>query len=144
MPVTQQQPIFTPEEAERFAMLWAGFDVCNSNDAEAKSKGNALRRMMAGKTLDDGTPLRLVDALELPEIRAALDDQMQPARQSALLRMSRRWKKNVGSWKGKLSKALEHNLTLTDAHCAASGTVTTEREFHGAFVVRRSGAGAGG
>jgi len=82
MPVTQQQPIFTPEEAERFATLWAGFDVCNSNDAEAKSKGNALRRMMAGKKFQDGNDVRLVDALELLEIRVALDDQMQPARQS--------------------------------------------------------------
>jgi hypothetical protein len=80
MPVTQQQLKFTPEGAERFATVWAGFDVGNSNDAEAKNKGNALRHMMAGKTLDDGAALRLVDALELSEIRAALDAQMQPVR----------------------------------------------------------------
>ncbi len=60
--------------------MWAGFDIGNQNEAEAMSKGRAVRRMLAGKTFDDGTPLRLVDALELPEIRQALDDQMQPVR----------------------------------------------------------------
>jgi hypothetical protein len=80
MPATQQREIFSTEEAERFAALWAGFDMGNASEAEAMGKGRALRRMLAGKTLDDGRPLRLVDALELPEIRAALDAQMQPLR----------------------------------------------------------------
>ena len=74
MPVTQQQAIFTTEEAERFAKLCAGFDVCNASEAEAMGKGRALRRMLVEKKI------RLVDALEMPEIRKALDDQMQPVR----------------------------------------------------------------
>jgi len=37
---------------------------------------------MAGKKFQDGNDVRLIDAFELPEIRAALDDQMQPARQA--------------------------------------------------------------
>jgi hypothetical protein len=81
MPVTQQQRIFDANEAERFAALWAGFEIGNPSEAEAMSKGRAVRRMVAGKTLDDGTALRLVDAFELPEIRQALDDQIElPAR----------------------------------------------------------------
>jgi hypothetical protein len=80
MPVTQQQPIFTTDEAERFALLWAGFDMGNASEAEAMSKGRAVRRMMAGRKFQDGKDVRLVDAFELPEIRAALDDQMQPVR----------------------------------------------------------------
>jgi hypothetical protein len=75
MPVTQQQAVFTTEEAERFAALWAGFDTGNASEAEAMGKGRALRRMVAAKGL------RLADAVELPEIRAALDAQMQPVRQ---------------------------------------------------------------
>jgi hypothetical protein len=84
MPVTQQQRIFDAEEAKRFAGLWAGFDVVgNASEAEAMGKGRAVRRMLAGKTFDDGTSLRLVDAFELPEIRQALDDQMEPVRMPA-------------------------------------------------------------
>jgi hypothetical protein len=79
MPATQQREKFSTEEAERFAALWAGFEDM-SNEAEAMGKARALRRMLAGKTLDDGKALRLVDALELPEIRAALDAQLQPVR----------------------------------------------------------------
>ena len=134
MPVTQQQPIFTPGEAERFAMLWAGFDVCNSNDAEAKSKGNALRRMMAGKTLDDETPLRLVDALELPEIRAAFDDQMQPARQSLSLADVAALEEKCRELEGQVSKALEHNLTLTDALARLQGRSQQNGSFTGPLL----------
>lgn len=76
----QQERIFTDEEAERFAALMAGFDTGNPSEAEAMGKGRVLRRMVAGKTLPDGTPLRLVDAWELPEIRAAIDRQLQPVR----------------------------------------------------------------
>lgn len=79
MPATQQREKFSTEEAERFAALWAGFEDMG-NEAEAMGKARALRRMLAGKTLDDGKALRLVDALELPEIRAALDAQLQPVR----------------------------------------------------------------
>lgn len=80
MATGQQERKFTDEEAQRFAALWAGFDVSNSNDAEASGKGKALRRMVAGKTLPGGTPLRLVDAFELDEIREAIDRQLQPVR----------------------------------------------------------------
>jgi hypothetical protein len=76
MPVTQQQALFTSEEAGRFAALWAGFDTGNASEAEAMGKGRALRRMVAAKGV------RLADAYELPEIRAALDAQMQPVRQA--------------------------------------------------------------
>jgi hypothetical protein len=113
MPVTQQQPIFDAEEAPRFAVLWAGFDLGNSSDAEAKSKGNALRRMMAGKKFQDGTDVRLVDALELPEIRAALDAQMLPRRQPladvAVL------EEKLENLEEQLSESLNNNQILTDA-----------------------------
>jgi len=74
MPAPQQEPKFTPQEAERFAALVAGFDTGNPSEAEAVGKGRMMRRMAAAKGL------RLVDAFELPEIRAALDDQLQPVR----------------------------------------------------------------
>jgi hypothetical protein len=74
MPATQQQPTFNAKEAERFAALMAGGDNGNPNEAEAMGKLCALRRMAAAKSI------RLVDALELPEIRRAIDDQMQPDR----------------------------------------------------------------
>jgi hypothetical protein len=71
----QQQPgIFDAKAAERFAALWAGFDTDNSSEAEAMGKGRALRRMVNERGL------RIVDALELPEIRKALEDQLQPVR----------------------------------------------------------------
>ena len=71
MPVIPQTPQF---KAKRFAALLAGFDTGNSCEAEAMSKGLALRRMAAeGK-------MRIVDLLELPEVRRAIDDQMQPKR----------------------------------------------------------------
>jgi len=75
MATAQQQPmVFDAKEAERFAALWAGFDTGNASEAEAMGKGRVMRRMAAERNL------RIVDALELPEIRQALDDQMQPAR----------------------------------------------------------------
>jgi hypothetical protein len=76
MPGTQAQATFSTEEAQRFAALMAGFDTGNPSEAEAIGKVRVLRRMLVEKGL------RLVDALELPEIRQALDDQMQPARQA--------------------------------------------------------------
>jgi hypothetical protein len=61
-------------------VLVAGFDTGNPSEAEAMAKVRALRRMVAGKTLPDGTLLRFVDAWELPEIRVAIDRQLQPVR----------------------------------------------------------------
>jgi hypothetical protein len=61
--------------ARRFAALFAGFDTDNASEEEAMSKGRALRRMAAERNL------RIVDLLELPDVREALDAQMQPVRQ---------------------------------------------------------------
>lgn len=74
MPTAQQQPTFTGDEARRFAALVAGFDTGNPSEAEAAGKFRVLRRMLAARNL------RIVDVFELPEIRQALDDQMQPVR----------------------------------------------------------------
>jgi hypothetical protein len=60
--------------ARRFAALLAGFDLGNASEEEAVAKGRALRRMAA----DAG--MRVVDAMELPEVKRAIDDQMRPAR----------------------------------------------------------------
>jgi hypothetical protein len=77
MGTTQHQSaVFDAKGAERFAALWAGWDTWNASEPEAMSKGRAARRMVAEKGL------RIIDALELPEIRQALDDQMQPIRQA--------------------------------------------------------------
>jgi hypothetical protein len=77
MGTTQQQPrVFDAQDAERFAALVAGADTGNPSEPEAMGKFRFLRRMLAERKL------RLVDALELPEIRQALDDQMQPIRQA--------------------------------------------------------------
>jgi cytidylate kinase len=74
MATAQQKRKFTDEEAERFAALMAGFDTGNPSEAEAISKGRVMRRMAAEKNI------RLVDAWELPEIREAVDRQLQPVR----------------------------------------------------------------
>jgi hypothetical protein len=74
MPATQQGPTFTTEEAQRFAALWAGFETGNPSLPEAMGKGRLMRSMTAAKGL------RIADALELPEIRKAIDDQLQPVR----------------------------------------------------------------
>jgi hypothetical protein len=76
MSTAQSQPaVFDVEDAARFAALLAGFDTTNPSESEAMSKARALRRMAAERKV------RIVDALELPEIRQALDDQMEPIRQ---------------------------------------------------------------
>jgi hypothetical protein len=75
MPTAQQQPTFDAAQAERFAALWAGADTGNANEAEAVGKYRLAWRMAKGKGV------RVVDAMELPEIRQALDAQMQPQRQ---------------------------------------------------------------
>lgn len=109
----KQQPIFTTGEDERFAVLWAGFDTGNGSEAEAMGKGRLLRRMVAGKGL------RIVDALELREIRAALDAQMQPARAPvpdvAVL------EEKLQNLEEQLSESLNDNLTLTDALARLQG-----------------------
>jgi hypothetical protein len=74
MPAAQYEPKFTDPEAQRFAALWAGFETGNLSEAEAMGKGRIVRRMFAAKGL------RIIDALELPEIRKAIDDQLQPVR----------------------------------------------------------------
>lgn len=72
MPTTQQKP--KSINARRFAALFAGFDTGNASEEEAMSKGRAMRRMAADANM------RIVDVLELPEVRQALDHQMQPVR----------------------------------------------------------------
>lgn len=61
--------------ARRFAGLFAGSDVGNSNEEEAVGKFRAMRRMAL---LENS---RIIDLLERPDVRKAIDDQMQPVRQ---------------------------------------------------------------
>ena len=75
MPTAQQQR--KELNAKRFSALLAGFDTGNTSEEEAMSKGRALRRM----AFESG--LRIVDALEMPEVKKAIDDQMQPKRQES-------------------------------------------------------------
>ena len=75
MPTTQHNP--KTAHARRFAALMAGCDLGNASEEEALGKFRALRRMAA----DSG--LRIVDALELPDVKQAIDDQMQPRRQES-------------------------------------------------------------
>jgi hypothetical protein len=62
-------------DAERFAALMASFDTANPSEAEAINAARVLRRMVAGNNL------RVVDALERPDVKAALDARLQPVRQ---------------------------------------------------------------
>jgi len=71
MPNAQNNPNL---DVHRFASVLAGFDTGNGSDEEAVTKGLALRRM----AMKAG--MRIVDLLELPEVRQAVDDQMSPAR----------------------------------------------------------------
>lgn len=64
-------------DAKRFAALLAGFDLGNASEEEAMSKGRVMRRMAAQANM------RIVDLLELPDVRKAIDDQMQPRREAA-------------------------------------------------------------
>jgi hypothetical protein len=75
MPTNRQQS--KPINARRFAALLAGFDLANPSEEEAMSKARALRRMAAECNL------RIVDLLEAPEVRKAVDEQMQPRRQQS-------------------------------------------------------------
>jgi hypothetical protein len=74
MAAVRQERKFTNPEADRFAALTAGFDIGNPSDEEAVSKGIMMRRMAAEKNI------RIIDAWELPEIREAIDRQLQPVR----------------------------------------------------------------
>jgi hypothetical protein len=65
-----------PINAKRFAALYAGWDTGNGSEEEAMSKGRALRRMAAT------SGLRIIDALQLPEVENAIDAQMNPDRKS--------------------------------------------------------------
>jgi hypothetical protein len=74
MPTVSNNP---PINAKRFAALLAGFDTCNSSEEEALAKGRALRRMAADARM------RVVDVMELPEVKRAIDDQMRPNRKES-------------------------------------------------------------
>jgi hypothetical protein len=52
----------------------AGFDTSNDSDEEALTKALALRRMAVKARM------RIIDLMELPEVRQAIDDQMRPVR----------------------------------------------------------------
>lgn len=73
--MTTEEPQQKELNAKRFAALLAGFDTGNASEEEALSKGRALRRMAST------CGLRIVDALEMPDVKRAIDDQMQPKRQ---------------------------------------------------------------
>lgn len=90
MPTAQQNPKVI--NARLIAALMAGSDTGNACEAEAMNKFRALRRMAS----DAG--LRIVDVLELPDVRQAIDDQMRPARQE----------------NGNLQKALEQAAALRE------------------------------
>lgn len=60
--------------AKRFAAFLAGFDTGNASDEEALGKALGLRRMAQERHA------RIVDLLEEPEVRKAIDHQMQPKR----------------------------------------------------------------
>jgi len=64
-------------DAERFAALWAGFDMGNASEAEAMNKGRALRRMVAA------SGLRIVDVMGRADVMQALDAQLQPVREES-------------------------------------------------------------
>lgn len=59
---------------KRVAAHFAGFDLGNPCDAEALSHGLALRREAAK------CGMRIVDLLELPDVKRAVDEQLQPKR----------------------------------------------------------------
>lgn len=74
MPAAQNNSAVDPR---RIAALLAGFDTGNASDEEALAKGLALRRiaMKAGR--------RIVDLIELPDVKQAIDDQMRPNRKES-------------------------------------------------------------
>jgi hypothetical protein len=106
MPAPQQEPKFTTEEAQRFAALVAGFDAGNPSEAEAMGKARMMRRMAVAKGL------RLVDVFELPEIRKAIDDQLQPVRGASTDAAA---KAEVEELRGKLAAVVPKVRELTEA-----------------------------
>lgn len=75
MPNAQNNPAIN---VRRFAALLAGFDLGNTSEEEAVSKGRALRKMA------ENAKMRIVDLMELPEVKQAIDEQMQPMRTESL------------------------------------------------------------
>jgi hypothetical protein len=71
MPTAQTN---TTINARRVAALFAGFDIGNASEEEAMGKFRALRHM----AVEANT--RIVDLLELPHVKQAIDDQLQPVR----------------------------------------------------------------
>jgi hypothetical protein len=106
MAAPKQEPKFTLEEAQRFAALWAGFETGNPSVPEAMGKGRLMRGMTAAKGL------RIADALELPEIRKAIDDQLQPVRAA---NMDGAAKAEVEELRGKLAVVVPKVRELTEA-----------------------------
>jgi hypothetical protein len=74
MPNAQNNPKI---DARRFAALLAGFDLGNPSDEEALAKARVLRRMAGA------AGMRLVDVMELPDVKQAIDDQLHPARKES-------------------------------------------------------------
>jgi hypothetical protein len=64
-------------DAERFAALWAGLDAGNGSEAEAVSKFRALRRMVVAENV------RIIDLVCRADVMAALDAQLQLAREES-------------------------------------------------------------
>jgi hypothetical protein len=106
MPTPQQEPKFTQEEAQRFAALWAGFETVNPSEHEAMAKGRMMRRVAAAKGL------QVVDALELPEIRKAIDDQLQVVRAANTDSAA---KAEVEELRGKLAVVVPKLREMTEA-----------------------------
>jgi hypothetical protein len=74
MPNPQSKPDI---DVHRFAAVLAGFDICNSSDEEALTKALVLRRMAAKARM------RIVDLLELPDVKLAVDAQLGPERKES-------------------------------------------------------------
>jgi len=134
--------------ARRFAALFAGFDTGNACEAEALSKGRALRCIAAQLNM------RIVDLLEVPEVRQAIDDQMHPARQgrreledamehAAALReeLTERTRdvRNLAEMLARqkeVSKALREELAATCATTGPSPTQKTPPQNHAVSPAR--------
>lgn len=63
--------------SKRFASLMARFDTGNPCEAEAMNAARAMRHMVTA------AGVRFVDVMELPDVKQALDDQLQPVRQES-------------------------------------------------------------
>jgi hypothetical protein len=72
MGTAQQQP--KPLDPERLAALIGRWDISNSSDTEAMNAARMIRRMVRS------AGIRFVDAVELPDVREALDRALQPVR----------------------------------------------------------------